>query len=212
MRASRIFTRRTEARKVREEAAELATLRPHPDHLSNGEENQYRRPPPPVPPAPPEPWNNGELSFIANFSKGLLHNFLGEVSQDAYRSLLRAVYSGNPDHFEQIPLDLVLPSRKLVNPQAGLAFDLEGPDAQAVTIPPAPRIDSAENSSEMAELYWMAVCRDVNFNEYGTGAGSDASPFGTSRTSDAAASLSEPSAGGIYRFQRSEGRRRCYSR
>jgi hypothetical protein len=150
VRAHRIYTRRTEARRLREEAAELAFLRPHPDHISNAEEAEYRRP-------------NGQLSYIANYSKGLRHNALGEVIARSYRSLLRPLHSGNPDHFEEIRLGLPNTGLDLTNPQAGLAFDLEGPDAQAVTVPPAPRIDSPENSAEMGELYWMALLRDVPF-------------------------------------------------
>jgi hypothetical protein len=150
VRAHRIYTRRTEARKLREEAAELAFLRPHPDHISNAEEAEYRRP-------------NGQLSYIANYSKGLRHNALGEVIARSYRSLLRPLHSGNPDHFEEIRLGRPDDGLDLTNPQAGLAFDLEGPDAQAVTMPPAPRIDSPENSAEMGELYWMALLRDVPF-------------------------------------------------
>jgi hypothetical protein len=170
----RVNTRRTEARQLREEAAEVAFLRPHPDHVSNSEESDYRRP-------------SGDLSYIANYSKGLRHNGLGEVNVSNYRALLRAIYSGNPDHFEQIPLGTV-GGRKLTNPQAGLAFDLEGPDAQAVTQPPAPRIDSAENSGEMGELYWMALLRDVNFDTYPADPGVAA----------AAVSLSGPGAGGQF--------------
>src|SRR5829696_6848696 len=114
--ARHVHTRRTEALEIRKEAAELAFRRPHPQHISNGEEGQYRRPFPPPPSA-----NNGELSYVANYSKGLLHNSLGEVIQKDYRRLLRALYSGNPDHFEQIPLGTPNTGRKLTNPQAGLA-------------------------------------------------------------------------------------------
>jgi len=178
VRAHRIYTRRTEARKLREEAAELASLRPHPDHISNAEEAEYRRP-------------NGELSYIANYSKGLRHNDLGEVIARSYRSLLRPLHSGNPDHFEEIRLGLPDTGLNLTNPQSGLAFDLEGPDAQAVTMPPAPRIDSPENSAEMGELYWMALLRDVSFTDYGTGANTDAptAAFPGGPTTDAANSL-----------------------
>jgi hypothetical protein len=150
------YTRRKDARLIREEAAELAALRPHPDHINNGEEERYRRP-------------SGRLSYIANYSKGLRHNSLGEVVPDAYRTLLRAMYSTDPIRFERTSMMGTLNGLNLINPQAGLAFDLEGADAQAVTMPPAPRIDSAEVSGEMGELYWMAVCRDVHFNDYGTG-------------------------------------------
>lgn len=150
------FTRRNAARKIREQAAELAFLRSHPDHPSNGEENDYP----------------GYPRYIANYTKGLPHNDLGEVTPEAYQALLKAVNSGKPEDFEKIPLGCpaknlsklpksekdddkplpVMPCRKFTNPQAGLAFDLEGPDAQSLFIPPAPRIDSAQNSAEMAEL------------------------------------------------------------
>jgi hypothetical protein len=188
----RHLTRMASVRTVREQATELAQRTANPNHLSNGEELEYHRPV-----GSSGALNNGDLSYIANFSKGLQHNFVGEVNQTSYRTLLRALDSGNPDHFEAIALDLGLAvSRRLTNPQAGLAFDLEGPDAQALTLPPAPRIDSAQNSAEMAELYWMSVCRDVRFDQYGTGTGTDAAPGSTtgSRTRDAARSLSRPTA------------------
>lgn len=146
------FTRRQTARRIREEAAELAFLRPHPEQLNNGEENS-------IP------------NYIANFHKGLPQNDLGEVDPQAYKYLLKAVSSGKPEAFEKIPLALATDFRKLANPQAGLAFDLEGSDAQSLTIPPAPRIDSPENSAEMGELYWMALLRDVNFTDFDTDPG-----------------------------------------
>ncbi|MDQ3608182.1 MAG: hypothetical protein M3459_04665 [Actinomycetota bacterium] len=46
---------------------------------------------------------------------------------------------------------------------AGLTFELEGPDAQSVTMPPCPSVDSQELIAEMAEVYWMALCRDRPF-------------------------------------------------
>ncbi len=49
---------------------------------------------------------------------------------------------------------------------AGLAFDLEGPDAQSVAIPPAPTLASAELAAEMAEVYVMALARDIPFAFY----------------------------------------------
>ncbi|HEX2644221.1 MAG TPA: vanadium-dependent haloperoxidase, partial [Thermoanaerobaculia bacterium] len=48
----------------------------------------------------------------------------------------------------------------------GLAFDIEGPDAQELTLPPAPRFDSEQAAHEMGELYWMALARDVPFANY----------------------------------------------
>ncbi|MGB3735308.1 MAG: vanadium-dependent haloperoxidase [Ilumatobacter sp.] len=49
---------------------------------------------------------------------------------------------------------------------AGLTFDLEGADSQTFTMPPHPSADSQELISEMAEVYWMALCRDVPFADW----------------------------------------------
>ncbi len=135
--------RRAEARKVRREMAQLAFQRSLPKHPDNGEEKDY--------------------PFVANFSKGLPHNGLGEVDPGAYESLREALGTGNKQDFEDIALG---GDRKLRNPEAGLAFDLEGPDSHCLAIRPAPRIDGRENSGEMGELYWMALARDVNFTSY----------------------------------------------
>ncbi|MCI5131170.1 MAG: bromoperoxidase [Candidatus Electrothrix sp. EH2] len=47
----------------------------------------------------------------------------------------------------------------------GNTFDLEGPDAWAVTMPPAPALGSDELTAEMAEVYAQALLRDVPFTE-----------------------------------------------
>jgi hypothetical protein len=148
--------RRATARNVRQEAAERAHLRHHPDHPTNGEESDYRN-------------ANNELNYIANFYKGLQHNTTtGEVVPEDYRRLLKALATGRPEDFEEIKLGDV---RKLTNPQAALAFDLEGPDVHSLAQPPAPRIDGPENSGEMGELYWMALLRDVPFKDFGSDTG-----------------------------------------
>ncbi len=49
---------------------------------------------------------------------------------------------------------------------AGNVLDLEGPDAQAVTMPPAPRSDSDELLAEIAEVYSMALLRDFPFGKF----------------------------------------------
>ena len=48
---------------------------------------------------------------------------------------------------------------------AGLTFDLEGADAQAVTMPPAPKLDSAELAAEISEVYLQALLRDVHVSQ-----------------------------------------------
>jgi hypothetical protein len=167
-----MITRRAQARTLRREAATWAYLRPHIDQATNGEEGRYLAAPPGSGP-----------SYIANYSKGLPHNAFGEVDPAAYRAMVRALVAGSPEGFEQIPVAHPAPGgRPLVNPQAGLAYDLEGPDGPALTMPPPPQIDSAEVAAEIAELYWMALLRDVPFGRYGTDSG-------PSTTSDAASSL-----------------------
>jgi hypothetical protein len=145
----RVEERRLSARAVREQAAELAAGRHHPAHANNNDEVNY----------PDRP-------FIGSYSKALRHDALGDPEPISYGSLLRALESRDPGDFEEI---LQPPNAlKLTNPQAGLAFELEGPDAQAVTQPPAPRFDSAHTAAEMGELYWMALARDVPFIQYDT--------------------------------------------
>ncbi|SDD09891.1 vanadium-dependent haloperoxidase [Actinokineospora iranica] len=141
-------------------AADAATRNPWPDHVNNGEEGDY--------------------PFVANFSKGLPHDDTGEVVPEAYNLLLRALTTGRAEDFERVPVG----ERKLVNPRAGLAFDLEGTDAQALLMPAAPRVDSARNSAEMVELYWMALCRDVPFTDFDTNPLAEQAAAELSRLSD----------------------------
>lgn len=114
---------------------------------------------------------NGDEDLYANkigsYSKGLPHNALGEVDLAAYQTLKDAVISGNPTDFENITLGL---GRPLVNPQSGLAFDLEGSDSHRLAMPPAPAFSSAREAAEIAENYWMALLRDVPFADFGSNA------------------------------------------
>jgi hypothetical protein len=151
----RVEERRLGALGTREKAARLAASRRHPEHANNNDEVNY----------PDRP-------FIGNHSKSLRHDALGDPEPISYGTLLRALQSQDPGDFEEI---LLAPPPangqgpvKLTNPQAGLAFDLEAPDAQAVTMPPAPRFDSEQAAAEMGELYWMALARDVPFINYTT--------------------------------------------
>ena len=112
------------------------------------------------------PDNNDEELYpnkIGSYSKGLPHNNDGTVNISAYATLVQAINSGRPADFDAIPLG---GSRGLTNPQAGLAFDLEGPDAHALVQPPAPAFASREQAGEISENYWMALLRDVPYAQY----------------------------------------------
>lgn len=132
--------------KCRLDAAKLARNRPLVNHIGNNDDDLYP-------------------NKIGSYSKGLPHNQLGEVDLAAYATLVAARTSQIPADFEKITLGL---GNRLTSPQAGLAMDLEGPDSHHVTLPPAPRFASAETAGEMVEDYWMALARDVNFNDYDT--------------------------------------------
>jgi hypothetical protein len=104
---------------------------------------------------------------IGNFSKGLPHNNDGTVVLSAYNALVTAINSGRPADFDAIPLGGTV---KLTNPQSGLAFDMQGPDAHALVQPPAPAFASRAQAAEISENYWMALLRDVPYSEYSTNA------------------------------------------
>lgn len=129
---------------IRVQAALFQKLASLPVQQPNGDEQRY-------------------LNRIGNYSKGLPHNQFGEVDQVAYNALLRALESGNPDDFERINMG---GTAQFKNPQAGLTFPMEGSDPGHVYMPPAPAFSSAEIAAEIAENYWMALARDVNFADY----------------------------------------------
>lgn len=134
--------RAKQAFRIRQQAALTQLKPPFPDHPNNGDEASL-------------PYK------IGNYSKGLPHNPLGEVALHAYDTLLHALSSGEPTDFENI---LLAGDRKLVNPQAGLAFELEGDDSHKFVLPPAPAFRSAEEAGEAVAL---SILRDqkATYNE-----------------------------------------------
>jgi hypothetical protein len=118
-----------------------------PVHAGNGDEERYP-------------------NRIGSYSKALPHDAFGEVEPAAYAALARAIASGVPERFEEVPLGGK--GLRLHSPCAGLDFGLEGTDSWQLAIPPAPALASAEAAGEEVELYWMALLRDVGFDEYAT--------------------------------------------
>ena len=133
-----------ESFEIRLEAALAEAAVPVPGHPNNGDETLYS-------------------NRIGNFSKGLPHNGSGEVNPNAYNALLKAVSTGKPSDFNLIPLGGTV---ALVDPQSGLAFDMEGTDSHQLAIPPAPWVSSARLADNAVENYWMALLRDIPFSEY----------------------------------------------
>ena len=183
--------RRQESLDFRTEAAKIANERPYSYrnidpiagqpleqptiHLANGDEE--------IPHVP------------MSFTKGLPHNGdTGLVQNEAdFDQFVKGIDSGEPLDFKRTPLgpgtSLVQPNPDLSDPRiwssdrgretnavrawesesAGLAFDLQGPDAQAVTMPPAPKLGSQELIGEMAEVYAQAALRDIPFEDLNAG-------------------------------------------
>jgi len=140
------LARRSACFQVRKTSAEFWRNQGTVDHPTNGDEARYS-------------------NRLGNHSKSLPHNQFGEVDAAAYNALLHAVATGDAADWGAVPI--AAGAAKLTSPQCGLAFDLEGVDAQAIAVPPPPALASKEMASEMAENYWMALLRDVPFLDYG---------------------------------------------
>lgn len=120
-----------------------------PPHVSNGDEVLYP-------------------TYIAQFSKGLQHDALGNPVVSSYNTLLQAVNTGLPTAYDSIALGGA--AGKMINPQASIAFTLEGADTAALAVPPPAPFASDDRAGQEVEAYWMALTRDVAFADYDTNA------------------------------------------
>lgn len=180
-------SRKKEALERRIEAAKLAYDRPHAVQKANGEELRYRF-------DEPDTNRGGKASHLASYTKGLAHHHKDGLicEPDDYQAFVRGIDSGDTRDFQDTPLgpkgttvdqpvewkslytqqfetdDSSIDVRAWESAGAGLTFDLEGPDAQSLSMPPAPTLDSAELIAEMAEVYEMALLRDVPFVDFAT--------------------------------------------
>ena len=82
--------RRDTAKDIRDFEAQRPLIKPVVHHSTNGDEDEITE--------------NGRKTYIANYSKGLLHNEFGEVMPNRYEKMIKALKSGNPDDFEDITL------------------------------------------------------------------------------------------------------------
>jgi len=174
--------RKQEALDRRIAAAKLAYDRPHAAQKSNGEELKYRF-------DELDTERGSKASHLANYTKGLPHHEKDGLicNPDDYQKFVRGIDSGDTRDFIDTPLgpkgstaDMPIEwksqytQRQSVDVRAwesagaGNVFDLEGPDAQSVAMPPAPTLNSAEFVAEVAEVYEMAMLRDVPFTEFDT--------------------------------------------
>jgi len=115
-------------------------------------------------------------SYLASFTKGLPHNIHSGLLQNPrdYEAFCSAINDGHDSdvaatgfapqwHADStVRADRVhkVRVRHWDGIHAGSKFHLFGPDAQALTIAPAPTLGSAALTAEMGELYAMALLRD----------------------------------------------------
>ena len=135
-------------------AADAARSRPSPAQISNGDEQKY-----------------SGARFAMTFTKGLCHDKkTGLASDPAHVAAFRqAIDDGYVDAFNNrvpVPVPPKGGRRKWEAPTAGVVYDLQGPDAQSVTMAPAPKLGSDELAFEMAEVYELALVRDCPFEDF----------------------------------------------
>ena len=149
--------RRKTAKSIRDAASQLAFDRKHPIHQNNGDEDRY-----------------ASANYAMNFTKGLEHDPATGLIKEAndFRAFRQAIDNGYVDAFTtSVPSSPEkAETRKWEAPTAGLVYDLQGPDSQAVTMAPAPALGSTELAYEMAEVYELALLRDTLLTDLEDGA------------------------------------------
>ncbi len=142
---------------LRVQAAKRDSQVPVAPHTTNGDEARY-------------------ADKSGTYTKCLLQDGYGRVNLNAYQSMKTAFATGNSADFEKI---IMGGARTLNGPQGALAFDMEGcdsvqfgnapaPDFQEslVIVPPPPAVASAAYGTELVEMYWCSLLRDVAFTKY----------------------------------------------
>lgn len=106
-----------------------------------------------------------KIRGLGSFHKTLPHDKYGEVDQDAFK-ILAVASEGDGSGFAKVPPGAT-DAFQLTNPQAGLAHDRLIRDPAGFSMPPAPTVLSKTTAAEMTELYWMALLRDIPFDQFG---------------------------------------------
>lgn len=119
-----------------------------------------------------QPTNGDEQRYPdkrASFGKSLPHDpATGLFDTSAFKTMVYALQTGNSNDFLKIPMGTNPTSSTLTDPQSSLAFNFVGNDPWMFTLPAPPTLTSAEMAADMVEDYWMALSRNVAFNEYAT--------------------------------------------
>ncbi len=130
---------------------------------------------------PPHTTNGDEALYpdkCGTYTKALKQDGPGRVNLAAFKTFRDALDSGKPADFEKI---VVGGTRTLNGPQGSYAFTLAGTDAAQFgdaptpenqetlpVVPAPPALASEAYGTELTELYWCSLLRDVAFTEYAT--------------------------------------------
>jgi hypothetical protein len=146
---------------LRLSAATADSLVAVPPHTTNGDENRYS-------------------DHSASYSKGLLQDDIGVVNPAAWSSFKKALKSGKNSDFEAI---IIGGTRTQNGPQGSYCYDMEGLDSVQFgnapspgdptglpVVPPFDQISSAAYGTQLIEMYWASLLRDVAFTDYASNA------------------------------------------
>ncbi len=120
--------------------------------------------------AKPQITNRDEERYAdkcGTYTKGIQQAAIGLVNLEAWESFRLALTTGDPADFDKIILG---GPRTQNGPQGGLAFSLDCLDATQFHVAPAPALASEQYATELVELYWASLLRDVAFTDYPTNA------------------------------------------
>ena len=113
---------------------------------------------------------------IGTYTKCVLQANPGIVDPNAFKLFRKALDSGDYNDFEAVPLG---GTRTLNGPMGSYAYTLCGSDCSQFgdgpspqnqetlnVVPPAPALASEDYATELIELYWCSLLRDVAFSDY----------------------------------------------
>jgi len=113
--------------------------------------------------------NNGDEStipmFLGTFTKCINHDAQGRANSTEANKLIDSLKNRDTDLLATVNLDL---GRKFVQPRGALSLNIVGPTPSSISIPPAPKFNSAETAGEMVEDYCHVLCRDIPFADFNT--------------------------------------------
>ena len=146
---------------LRTSTAQRDSLVPIPPHTTNGDEQRY-------------------ADHSASYSKGLLQDDIGVVNPAAWTSFKKALASGLNSDFEA----MIMGGTKTMNgPQGSYAYDLETADSIQFgnapwvgdptglpLVPPFAQIASPDYGTQLVEMFWGSLLRDVAFTDYASNA------------------------------------------